>query len=218
MTPSLFTQLNKIHFFTLESYMQIAGLKESEKAKARNRLSRAVRSGVILRVKKGIYITKNFYSQNHQDERFNLVVSQIINPFSYISSLTVLQRASLLTEATYPITAMTQKQTSEVTNLTGTYTYQFIKPDLYTGFSSYDFLGLIYHMASIGKALFDYLYLKPIPRAMRAKGVSLANELRLNLSSLSQRNKQTFEEFVQLSQSEKMMKILGNFKEYSWHL
>ncbi len=64
-------------------------------------------------------------------------------------------------------------------------------------------------MASIGKALFDYLYLKPIPRAMRAKGVSLANELRLNLSSLSQRNKQTFEEFVQLSQSEKMMKILG---------
>lgn len=218
MTPSFFTQLDKIHFFTLESYMQIAGLKESEKAKARNRLSRAVRSGYILRVKKGTYITQNFFIQHRQDERFTLVVSQIINPFSYISSLTVLQRANLLTEATYPITAMTQKQTSEVTNLTGTYTYQFIKPDLYTGFSSNDFLGLIYHMASIGKALFDYLYLKPIPRTMRGKGVSLANELRLNLSSLSQEDKQIFEKFVRLSQSEKMMKVLGNFKEYSWRL
>jgi hypothetical protein len=218
MIPSIITQLDKIPFFTLEGYMQIAGLKESEKSKARNRLSRAVWSGYILRVKKGIYITHNFYFQHRQDERFTMIISQIINPFSYISSLTVLQKANVLTEATYPVTAITQKQTSEVTNPTGTYTYQFIKPDLYTGFSSHVYLELIYHLASTGKALFDYLYLRPIPRSLRTKGVSLSDELRLNLSLLSQEDEQTFMEFVQLSQSEKMIEIGNNFKEHSWHL
>lgn len=218
MESIILKQLDQIHFFTVESYMQVAGLGESEKAKARNRLARAVRAGQILRVKKGIYITRNFYTQYRQDERFSLVISHIINPFSYVSTLTILQKTNLLTEATYPTTAITQKNTSEVTNPTGVYTYQFIKKRLYTGFSSHEFLGLVYHTASTAKALFDFLHLKPMPRPLRAKGISIADELRVNLAMLSPEDQLEFEKYVEMSRSEKMSMILNNFKEHAWQL
>jgi len=218
MNAAILKRLDQIHFFTVESYMQVARLKESEKAKALNRLARAARAGQILRVKRGIYITKNFYDRYHQDERFNWVISHIINPISYVSSLTILQKANLLTEVTYPTTAITQKNTSKITNPTGVYTYQFIKKSLYTGFSNLEFLGLVYHTASIAKALFDFLYLKPIPRPLRSKEISIALELRLNLEVLSLKDQQAFEKYVEMSKSEKMCMILNNFKEHTWQL
>lgn len=218
MNKQILEKLNDIHYFTIESYMQIVDMDEIEKPKARNCLYRAAKAGQIIRVKKGVYITRDFHDKYHQDERFLPIISQIINPLSYVSSTYILQKHNLLTEATYINTAITQKNTSEVINDIGHFTYQYIKQSLYKGFSSHDFLGFIYHTATIAKALFDYLYLRPIPRALRVKGISIADELRLNLELINSKDKMEFFDYVRDSGSEKMTMIYENFEVYSWQL
>lgn len=218
MNKEIFDKLNDLHYFTIESYMQLADIDEAEKPKARNRLSRAAKAGQIIRIKKGVYITKEFYTAHYQDERFLPIISQIINPLSYTSSIFILQKYNILTEATYITTAVTQKNTTEIGNAIGFFTFQYIKKSLYKGFSTNEYIGCIYHTASKAKALFDYLYLKPIPRALRSKGISIAGELRLNLESMDSSDRSEFADYVGESESEKMMMVHDNFKEYQWRL
>lgn len=218
MKQTLLHQLDKIHYFTIESYMQIAELGNDEKPKARSRLSRAVNAGQILRLKRGIYLTTAFYNKYAQDERFIPIISQIINPLSYVSSIFILQKYNILTEGTYSNTAVTLKNTNEITNKIGTFYYHAIKRDLYLGFSIHEFLGLSYNIASLAKALFDYLHLKPIPRPLRTKSVSIAREHCLNLDLLTDDDKMEFTHYVAISDSEKMNMIVENFQENSWQL
>ena len=99
MKKQILESLDRLHYFSIESFMQIADLTENEKAKARNLLSRAVKANQIIRLKNGLYITRNFYERFHQDARFQPVISQIINPYSYVSSLYILQKENIIPEA-----------------------------------------------------------------------------------------------------------------------
>src|SRR3972149_5504782 len=91
------------------------------------------------------------------------------------------QRAGVLTEATYPVSAVTTKNTRTIQNDLGTFVFRHIQPVFYTGFSQESFHGMIYHLASVSKALFDYLYLRPLPRPVRTRDFNLAEDLRIHL-------------------------------------
>jgi predicted transcriptional regulator of viral defense system len=209
-------RLEKLPYFSITGFKQALDLDESDARQVRENLSRWVRQGHLIRLKKGVYMTRRFYLLHQEKAAFRPAVSAIIKPQSYLSLDYVLQRAGILTEAVYPVTAVTIKNSSQVENLLGTFTYRHIKPELYTGFSQEEFMGVIFHRASVAKALFDYFYFRPLPRALRTQEINLAEELRLNLDELPRQARDEFREYIELSDSPKMTFIDENLRRTVW--
>lgn len=119
-------------------------------------------------------------------------------------------------EVTYPLTAVTTKNTRKIENSLGTFVYRHIRLPLYTGFTQELFFGVIFNQASVAKALFDYFYLRPFLRTLRTHSMNLAEDLRLNLDELSSEVKDEFARYINLSNSPKMMFILDNLRRTIW--
>jgi predicted transcriptional regulator of viral defense system len=207
---------DKIPYFTIAGFKQVLNAGESDTQRVRAMLSRWVRMGHIIRLKRGVYMTRRFFELHQRDVSFSPAVSSIILPQSYVSLEYVLQRASILTEVTYPITAITLKNTREIENALGTFVYRHIKSPLYTGFNQEIFMGVIFNLASVAKALFDYFYLRPLPRSLRTHRTILAEELRLNLNELSLEERDEFEKYIEIGDSPKMNFIHENLRRTVW--
>jgi hypothetical protein len=204
----------KIPYFTTEGYKQAAGIESSHSACIQ--LHRWAQSGSLMPIKKGVYMTRRFYEQYRRDAEFTAAVSAIILPQSYVSLEYVLQQHNLLTDVTYPVTCITPKNTRTITNPIGTFWYRNIRSDLYNGFTIQSYKGIRYASATLAKALFDYLYLRPIPAAYRTRKFNLAEELRLNLEDVKKVVQREFAELVEASGSTKMNAILENFRSHPW--
>jgi predicted transcriptional regulator of viral defense system len=209
-------RLEKVPYFTITGFKQTLNIGESDTQQVRENLARWVKQGHVIRLKKGVYMTRQFYERHQNQVDFRPAVSAIIIPQSYVSSEYMLQRAGIMTEVTYPITAVTIKNTNQVENALGTFSYRHIKSTLYTGFSQKTFLGVIFNQATVAKALFDYFYFRPLPRALRTQQVNLAEELRLNLDELSQEVRDEFQAYIERSASPKMTFIHENIRRTTW--
>lgn len=207
---------DKIPYFTIAGFKQVLNAGESDTQRVRAMLSRWVKKGHIIRLKNGVYMTRRFFELHQSHASFTPAVSSIILPQSYTSLEYVLQRANVLTEVTYPITAITPKNTREVENALGRFVYRHIKSPLYTGFNQDTFLGVIFNQASVAKALFDYFYLRPLPRSLRTHRTNLAEELRLNLDELPLEERDEFEKYTEMSDSPKMSFIRKNLRRTVW--
>lgn len=208
--------LENLPYFTITGFKQTLNINESGTQQVRENLARWVKKGHVIRLKKGIYMTRHFYERHQNQAAFRPAVSAIITPQSYVSSEYMLQRAGIMTEVTYPITAVTIKNTSQVENALGTFSYRHIKSTLYTGFSQETFLGVIFNQGTIAKALFDYFYFRPLPRSLRTHKINLAEELRLNLDELSPNARAEFQAYIELSASPKMTFIHENLRRTIW--
>jgi hypothetical protein len=109
---------------------------------ARMLLYRWSKAGNILALKKGVYMTSRFYERYSGDPAFTAAISAILVPHSYLSLEFVLQRHAILTDVTYPITAITTKNTKRIVNWLGTFWYRSIRPDLYRGFVISEYHGI----------------------------------------------------------------------------
>ncbi|MFO8035023.1 MAG: hypothetical protein R6U57_00105 [Anaerolineales bacterium] len=212
----LLTPLERLPYFTIEAFKQILGVGENESQRVRALLSRWAKQGHILRLKKGMYMTRKFYFLHQGDAAFRPAVSSIILPQSYLSLHYILQLEGILTEATYPITGVTYKNTRTIENSLGVFEYQHIKPGLYKGFSHHEYHGVRYHMASKAKALFDFFYYYPMPRAYRKDHINLAEDLRLNVGEYSETEREEFAVYIAESESPKMEYVLENLRRNSW--
>jgi predicted transcriptional regulator of viral defense system len=208
--------LERIPYFTITGFKQVLNANESDIQRVRETLSRWVKMGHIIRLKKGVYMTRRFYELHQSHASFRPMVSSIILPQSYVSLEYILQRNGILTEITYPTTAVTPKNTRTIENVLGTFAYRHIKLPLYTGFSQEVFFGIYFNQASVAKALFDYFYLRPLPRGLRKHKINLAEELRLNLDELSSEVRDEFEIYIDLSDSSKMKFIHENLRRTIW--
>jgi predicted transcriptional regulator of viral defense system len=217
-TVKILKELASLPYFTIESYKQIAGIQNERTQIARIQLARWHTAGHVLRIKRGMYMTRSFYERHSTDADFPASVSAILLPLSYISTIFVLQRGGILTEATYPITAVTMKNTHTITNDIGTFTYQHVDGRFYHGFSRHEYLGITFFQASLEKALFDYLYLRPLSSIERRLSYNLAEELRFNLDLFSYEERASFEGLVAQSNSLKMQDVLKNFQRYVWRI
>jgi predicted transcriptional regulator of viral defense system len=215
-TVQILKELASLPYFTIEGYKQIASINNESTQTARIQLARWHKAGHILRLKRGMYMTRSFYDRHSSDADFPATVSAILLPQSYVSTNFVLQRAGILTEATFPITAITMKNTRTITNDIGTYSYQHVDGRYYHGFSQYAYQGITFFQASPVKALFDYLYLRPLSSIERRLSYNLAEELRLNLTLFPYEARVSFEELVAQSDSPKMRDILKNFQRHVW--
>jgi predicted transcriptional regulator of viral defense system len=214
MKTDLLTPFERIPYFTIQGFRQAAGMEKP--AQARLLLHRWVKAGHLLALKKGLYMTRHFYELHQRDEGLLPAVSAILLPHSYLSLEFVLQRHSLLTEVTYPVTAITPGNTRRVVNELGTFWYRSLHPDLYYGYQVLEYYGLRYAQATSAKALFDYLYLRPLAALARRRDFDLAEELRLNLGELALPERQEFQAHVEASRSRKMAAILDNLQRHAW--
>lgn len=216
MKTSLLRLFDRFPYFTLEGFKQATGMESPQQV--RMLLHRWRQAGHILPIKKGVYMTRRFYEGHRGDHLFSAAVSAILLPQSYVSLEFILQQHNLLTEVTHPITCITKKNTRTINNPLGTFWYRHIRDDLYHGFSISEYFGIRIAQASVAKALFDHLYLRPLPSSHRTVKIDLAEELRLNINELSSNDQEEFIHHVERSNSHKMMDILNNFRSNIWHL
>ncbi len=216
MKTNLLRPFETIPFFSIEGFKQISGMESSHSVRVL--LHRWAQTGIILPLKKGLYMTRRFFENHRLDAAFSPAVSAILVPQSYVSLEYVLQQGNLLTEVTYPVTCITKKNTKTITNGINTFWYRNIRADLYEGFSFFEYFGIRYAIAGPAKALFDYLYLRPVPPSFRSLKIDLAGELRLNLDEMDSKARAEFSGFVEAGNSKKMRDILENFRRHVWRI
>lgn len=216
MKIKILSAFDQIPFFTIEAVKQVYGADSIPDDTVKKALYRWMKAGYVIQLKKGVYMTRPFFERHRSDLDFSSAISAILIPQSYVSLEFVLQQHAILSEITYPITAVTIKHARIFENKIGTFSYRNINKDLYTGFDFKEYLGIPFSQASLPKALFDYLYLRPLSRVVFMSTFNLAEELRLNIEEISEQDQNQFGEFVELSKSSKMQKILKNLRSTIW--
>jgi len=211
MKSTILSSLDTLPYFTIEAIKQLLGDETAAAGTIQTALYRWMKAGQIIQLKKGVYMTRRFFEQHRADADFAPMVSAILIPQSYLSLEYILQRNAILTEMTYPVTAVTLKQTRVFENKLGTFAYRNIKADLYQGFSISEYQGIPIAQAALAKALFDFLYLRPW-----RGGDNLAEDLRLNLDDFAEKDQDEFAHFVEMSRSKKMDRIFNNLRKTVW--
>lgn len=212
MKKSILDLLGSLPYFTIEGAKQLFDDGSAGEATVRTALYRWMKVGQVIQLKNGIYMARRFFELHRGDEDFSPAISAIILPQSYVSLEFILQRYSILTEVTYPVSAVTVKNTRVIENDLGTFSYRHVKTGLYHGFTISEYHGIPFAQASVAKALFDYLYLRP----WSAVSTNLAEELRLNLEDFSPSHQEEFSHYVITSESQKMVRILKNLRRTIW--
>ena len=216
MNHTILSAFENLPYFTIAGFRQIAGDEVADDDHARVALYRWVKAGRLIALKRGVYMHPSFYERHRQEAAFSPVISAILLPQSYISLEYVLQQHGILTEITYPVTAITIKNTRTITNPLGTFVYRHIQLDFYQGFQIAEAYGIPYAQASLAKALFDYLYLHPLHRNIKPQHYNLTEELRLNLDELTPAERAEFAGYAAHSGMVKMQLILKNLEFHVW--
>lgn len=165
--------------------------------------------GYLLSLKKGLYVSSPFYEKVEKNN-YTLNMANILRAPSYISSEYILSNRGLIPESAFSITSITLKSSRIFKNFIGSFIYQNIKEGLFFGYrqTSWDF-GTIYE-ATVAKALFDFLYLKPLKDLKQ----EIMYDLRINWDNFDRKALQDFESYVKMSLSKKMNRILKIIKKY----
>jgi predicted transcriptional regulator of viral defense system len=172
-------------------------------------LSRYTRAGKLLRLKKGMYVTRTFIEacQRGKDLSDYLeFLSNVLYDPSYLSLEYVLNKHNALTEVPMNFTAVTlHNKTKHFSNDLGVFIYRRLKKELFCGFvihkrSAYKILE-----ATKAKALFDFIYLRK-NLLMDDKAVE---ELRIRTEVFDKGDKEELKKYLELSHSERLDKIFN---------
>lgn len=211
MNLSSLSSFESFPYFTIEAVKQLLGEDSAAAGTVQTALYRWMKSNQIIQLKKGVYMTRRFYELHKAETDFSPAISTILIPQSYCSLEFVLQRYGILTETTYPISAITIKQPRVIENKIGAFTYRHIKKDLYYGFTISEYFGIPFALATVSKALFDYFYFRT-----RNSTEDIAEDLRLNLEEFTETSRAEFAEFIEMSKSRKMSRIYTNLRRTIW--
>lgn len=171
------------------------------------------KKGYLVNLKKGWYVTSAYLDSRPDKEVYCQYLANVLRYPSYLSLEYVLAQAGLIPEAVYVWTSVTLKTSRSFQNQLGTFRYRNIKKELFLGFKKVRRGEFQIKVASSAKALFDYLYLKRNLAPDLEK--ELKDGLRINWFNFSQKDLREFAEYVDLSESErmkKMLEIIGKIK------
>ena len=216
MKSAILSSFDSIPYFTIEGVRQLLSDEKSARGSVQTKLYRWMKNGLVIQLKKGVYMTHRFFDLHHADEDFIPAVSAILIPQSYVSLEYRLQQLGMLTEITFPLTAVTLKHTRVIENSLGTFSYRSIQPENYMGFNIAEYMGIPFYRATPAKALFDFFYLHPARRLDLRLGHSVVEDLRLNLENLTQEDGNEFAGYVDLTDSPKMKRILKDLRKTVW--
>ncbi|MDO8734122.1 MAG: hypothetical protein Q7K21_03070 [Elusimicrobiota bacterium] len=136
------------------------------------------------------------------------IAKEIYSP-SYISLEYALSIYGLIPERTLDITSVTAKKTAKFENKLGTFVYQHIKENCFTGFiEKKDEADLAYFIATPEKAVADFLYLNKNRFDKNYTDILKESFRFQNTGSL---NKRKFKFYVKLFSSRKLSQIAEAF-------
>ena len=123
----------------------------------RNQLSRWQRKGLVVALRRGMYLLNFKDREIHPDAGF--LANQLYGP-SYVSLESALNYYGLIPERVAMVSSVTTKKTMRFENAEGDFIYQHIKPQAFQGFTAVRTEnGLSLFMAEAEKAVIDFLYL-----------------------------------------------------------
>mgnify|MGYP000986900188 CR=1 FL=1 len=190
---NLLEQLKSLPYFGKNTVFQLGkqlGLKDST---VNTYISRFLKFKEIIQLKRGTYVSADFFEKNKNDISYSFYLANIIRTPSYVSSWAALQYYNLTTEAIHSVTSVTPKVTREYRTKAGNFAYQSIKKELYTDFTltknKFDFF-----IASPSKALFDLLYFRTNQfRSVSLENIkSLVEELRIDIDEMNKEEQEKF--------------------------
>jgi hypothetical protein len=122
-----------------------------------NQLYRWQEQGLIVKLKKGIYLLNE--NDRKIDPSRSFIANQLYMP-SYVSLEYALNFYGLIPEKVADLTSVTTKKTTRFSAQEGTFIYQHIKPGAFRGFKTFkDEANLTFFMALPEKAVVDFIYL-----------------------------------------------------------
>lgn len=171
-------------------------------------LHRLVKNGKIAPLKRGMYVSQRYLNTvektGSMDDYLEFLVSALYSP-SYLSGEYILSERGILAEAVYSFTSITKNKTKRFFNRLGNFHYHHIRDELFCGFNVFTKGAFLVYKATMSKALFDFLYVR--------KNIILdkkaAEELRLNIELLTNKEKKEVIYYAKKEGSEKMKKIVG---------
>lgn len=190
---NLLEQVKSLSYFGKNTVFQLGkqlGLKDST---IDTYIGRYLKNKEIFQLKKGLYVTSDFFDKNYHDISYSFYLANVIRMPSYVSSWAALQYYNLTTEAIHAVTSVTPRVTREYRTRVGNFTYQSIRKTLFTDYSlikgKFD-----YFIASPSKALFDLVYF----RTNQFRGIgagmidSLLEEIRIDFDQMEKSEQDKF--------------------------
>lgn len=194
---NLLEQLKPLSYFSKDSLYQLGKQLGLADTTLDTYISRFLRDKEILQLKRGLYVSADFFGKNRRDLSYSFYLANIIRTPSYVSSWSALQYYNITTEIIHGITSVTPKVTRSYKTKAGNFTYQSLKQELFSDFSliqgkassRFDFF-----IASPAKALFDLIYFKTRQfRSIRIKDTkALVEELRIDIEEMDKKERSKF--------------------------
>lgn len=207
MKQNLFQKFENIPCFSKTDLRMVFSGKENA---LNERIKRVIKNKTIIQFKKGLYTSYLYWLKEPDKTIFLEFVASKLRYPSYLSLEYVLAKNNLLTEATYPITSITIKSNRSYQNQLGVFNYSSIKEKLFTGYQEKKYGQNSYFIATPAKALFDWFYLK---KNIRINKNEIIEDLRINWENFSKEDFLEFGKYVELSESNKMLKIIRIIKK-----
>ena len=148
-------QIRKL-YFGHEELARILGITQDS---ARVAASRYVRQGLLVRIKKNLYVLKDTWKNASLEEKFQ--IANIVQVPSYISFVTALEYYALTTQVQRDFfESIALKRSKEILVQNTVFKYTKISRDLYFGFQRYK----NFFIAKPEKALLDAFYMMSLGR------------------------------------------------------
>lgn len=199
---------NKIRDFPFFSSSQLLSLASNEQV-LKNQLTLWQKQGLVLRLKRGLYIL------NEEDRKINpsrtFIANQLVSP-SYISMEYALFFYGLIPEKVEDITSVTTKKTTLIRNTFGTFRYQHLNTRCFMGLAEIkEEGGLPFFIATPEKGVVDFLYLNLANFRVGDKDIFWLSYRFQNTADLSKRR---LKDFAKTFNNQKLIKVVDAFCEF----
>lgn len=197
-----FFSINDLSFLAEKKYIRVVLYRYSKK-------------GEIIRIKNGLYVSRNFLEQIERKNMLSAYREFLANKLSepsYLSSEYVLSEYNLITEMPKKITSVSFSKTINFSNYFGSFSYRKIKKELFTGFNVFRKGEFLILKATKAKALFDFIYF----RKNILINEETIKELRINTENISSKDWKEINKYVGIEGSKKMKYIFNNLKKWKY--
>lgn len=201
---TIFSLAKKLPYFSFDDLSSV----ETDKTYLKILFSRYEKSGKTIRLKKGLYVAKEYIEELNKrggSSSYAEFIANILCQPSYLSLDYVLYQHNILTEIPVNFTSVSKNKTISFSNKLGNFFYHKVKDNLFCGFNIIETGDFSILKATKAKALFDFLYLRK--NVLPSKGA--VRELRLNLEHLSRADINELKKYVALEGSKKMKELLN---------
>ena len=204
------SKLNMASFFDKNTLRSVVGGNDDG---FNANVARWIENGTLIQLKKGLYVTDQYFSACSDKQSYNEFVANILKKPSYLSGEYVLQKYGVLSESVFSVTSITRKKTKIYNNKLGLFGYSNIKKSLFTGFKIVSKSGFEIKEATLEKALFDYLYFKL--KAVPTINQEVVDSLRLNMNMFLVKDYFNLSVYLKLLSLKKFDNLISYLKQTS---